>query len=1256
MKLHIRIYSILAAFAVAVQALFPAAAWPAGTYTIPRPENFDVKMVNGQYNIVYDKNEFKHKVTLKWTQTDDSANQANDISDYGPIVQKGYRVYTSTNNVNFNLYPQDISWGSTGEEISLNLDSDGINPLKSGTIYYARVQAFHRHIDPASGKETVHESVYATTMFMTAIDVAVVPLGTDQIEIDWDDVKYNGKRIDYDIDISESKDFATYQTYSVREQNISSSGPVIPVPGTAGGNGKLKFVVKGSDFGTRPGTIYYVRVKPKNVVSQIRYRPESDTAVGYTNIIATMVRLSQEWWRIDWNPITESSLGSGQTVRYSIKRGILSQPNLPPVTIASDIIDSKYPVNVTGGDYYYIVVAEVKDQFGNDIPDGIQSAWLKAVEEETPSRPPVPDLRDEIRKYYPDGDILYSYTDSENLKPDEVTVAWMTPKLSDGTTDTGTLYDIWLLTNPADIDNDNVPKVKEDYSVGSDSASKYLEIVAGDKAVSEYTFTGLSPNTTYYLKIKAKKYFTVNENGSLVNKAFESEPALKVIVTPSGGPINQPEASARPPLKIKTIDPGNKEDVDKNSVRIQWYNDWWEHWDSNTQKWSVTEAVYQPGDPNFRHIVYDSGVTFRVGYVQYQDGMDYETIKDLPTLSEVIPNDVSKVTQEYNLQGLEPNTTYVVWLKAVRTVEQGVDLVSEPSDPIIVVTKPEITEPVEKPTVPNFYYSLAGDTYVDLQWNVVQGYTYYIKYSTTDDIQTAQNTITVTPSELLQSTVCRIKGLSQNTTYYFWIQADSAGKNMEEGLSLWSDSYLVKTSPYLAPDAPTGFGVKNTEDAVQKNSITFEWVQVDGLEYILELASDINFQDLKEYKAGAVGEFKVEGLKSNFRYYARLYAYDPAKQLKSLPTQVITVRTAKSGDDYDSDENTENVLTGPFVTESFSNGIWSFKVTGANAVRLIQKVQSDSALDYTFDLSQPPANTTQKVITVSDSVFRALSNLKENIIIDSGYVKCTIRPDVFNTEQVRKLQKDSGDFDIQITITDDSKVGSSPQTGLKYKTKTTNILISAVNGGETVRIGSLNRPLKLSFLYTEENFFKNDVAAGFSYDPDSGKWVEHKLEAYYDGTLKKGYASFDVDTPGRAAVMAKTGDYADIYDDGARSQIMSIASRYNLKSVDASSFRPLDNMTLEEAVKIMMDILGYDYGSDYGTVAVKAGFISPSRMEQMETDCTKKELLQMIDKLQKRLTGSEAPARDFTSEDDGPVTRGEAMVELYTMLKDIGEI
>jgi len=1213
----------------------------ANVYIQPPPKNLKVNSVE------YDRQIGEHLAELQWDHPDPVPPETrdSDINENGPIVEEGFYAYTSVDNSAFNLYPSNIAWSQN----SIKINRNGTQLFESGTIYYARMTAYHKH--SKDGVQVIHESVVPsnTVIFMTDLSLQVKALGPDALEIKWDDVRYNGRRIDYDIYISESKDFTQAFSLSVRQENISNQGPVIPIPAER----KLSFVARGSEYGIRPGTIYYVKIKPIINDSRVVYNPQSVTVVGYTQIIATMTRISDEWWKIDWNPVTNASLQSGEKIIYKVKRGDMSQWNSPVLVTLGETTETKYFVSTAGGQYFFLIVAEVKDQFGNPIPDGIQSSRLIPVEGEVPAKPPVPELKSEIRKPIddPNGEIIYKDNIPPWLTSTQATVAWSVPRHANGAVDTGVVYDIWLLTDPDDITNPNAQKLLTSFTVPS---TNYIKI--GDDIVAySHTFTNLTPNYTYYFKIVAKKFYTVDEEGILVPKYFESDPAVKVIITPPGGPIDQPVAPAKPPFKVR-LTPDGKQDVNQTNAWFQWKNKWREVWDPETYRWIYVEDDFDITNRVFRDIQYDSGVTFRIGYTPYQDGMDFNNIKNLPTQITGLPNNAQSVLQEYNLQGLTSNTTYVVWLRAYR---QTGDLLSEPSDPIIVVTSPDSDDIVVKPAVPRFTYSSAGDTYVDLQWNYIIGYTYYIKYSTSGDINSAKDMVTVTPTDILRTAVYRINGLKENTVYYFWIQADSTGRKIEDGLSLWSDSHIVKTLPFIPPDIPRGFGVKNTPDAITKNSVAFEWTQVDKLEYILELSANIDFKNPKEYKAGISSEYNATGLRSNFRYYARLYAYDPVKKLRSAPTQSITVRTLRSDDDYDSDEDIEDVVTGPFVDSSYSDGVWILSITGVNAHRFIEKVLNDKVLDYKFDLASAPADVKKRVVIISNKVFRALSQVREYIILEMGYSRYVIRPYVLDTEQTVRLLNKVNDFNFEFTITDEGYAGYKTEGGLAYKSKACNVSVSALSGTENVPIKHFNKPLKVSFTYTEENLSDDKKAGCYFYNKDAQLWARQKTVFDYDVPVSRGSASADLGKPGKAVLMA-AGDnsyrFSDLYNNRYKDAIVALDSRYNLKSVKDSKFRAYTYITREEAVKLIMDILGVDYGDDYAVAAAKAGFIKANVITRMDENCPRKEVMYMIDRLYELITYSKAEERIFTPEDDRYMERGEVMVELYNMLKGIGEL
>ena len=135
---------------------------------------------------------------------------------------------------------------------------------------------------------------------------------------------------------------------------------------------------------------------------------------------------------------------------------------------------------------------------------------------------------------------------------------------------------------------------------------------------------------------------------------------------------------------------------------------------------------------------YDEGVTIDVGVVEYVPGMDYNALESIPADKvighTVTPNDPDEDIsaddnvrdgQRHNvditLYDLEPNKTYVIWVRAVR---RSVNLMSGPSDPIIVTTLPDLPVEAEKPTVPVFNYHHEGDTYIDLGWDFNREYVY----------------------------------------------------------------------------------------------------------------------------------------------------------------------------------------------------------------------------------------------------------------------------------------------------------------------------------------------------------------------------------------------------------------------------------------------------------------------------------------------------------------------------------------------------
>ena len=47
-----------------------------------------------------------------------------------------------------------------------------------------------------------------------------------------------------------------------------------------------------------------------------------------------------------------------------------------------------------------------------------------------------------------------------------------------------------------------------------------------------------------------------------------------------------------------------------------------------------------------------------------------------------------------------------------------------------------------------------------------------------------------------------------------------------------------------------GFGIKNSLDAITLNSITYEWMMEEGLEYIIEISRYYDYKEAVEYNSG----------------------------------------------------------------------------------------------------------------------------------------------------------------------------------------------------------------------------------------------------------------------------------------------------------------------------------------------------------------------------------------------------------------------
>jgi len=1206
---------------------------------------------------------------------------------------------------------------------ALSPTSHRLKTLKSGTIYYIDATAYYRYYDGDIIRQGNESQASNRIKVMTDIDINVYSQGPYQIKIVWDDVWNSNGRIGYKLYVSDSDKFSNVPS---RYIDSSSIGPGKPVQVNQS-EGKLEYIHTVSE----PGKVYYVKIEPDITDPDLLYYPQTSRTVAVSSFIlarGTKISSSSEGtrWRLDWSPVY-AGLSDIVDIKYEIYRGDTRTTELPGriQTVSGNSIS----VILKPGEeeYIYFIIRAIVTRKDNGLPYypgiRIESDRVMMKDYEVGAYPPVPEFVQELAGV------------KSEVTHDSATILWRMPKKVTGEIDYDTSYDIWLVTDPNMLYDDDRLGEPVSWNLRDGALSRTsgrftfdFDIVrnnSGSAVGIRCTVTGLDQNSVYYFKLQARKSYLEYVDNVPAYVSYRSLPAVKVIVTPSDGDASQPVTPPKPPFRIKKTPEGTNVVTDTTAV-VQIKKKWYEKYNPDTNKWEYLKTEKDdPSDPDpaypitpeelplhkneYRMLEYDDDVKIDVYYVEYEEGMDYQNLYDESKYKPVkvpgfpviandetedpvlnYPDKKEKRNVDILISGLKPNTTYVIWVKAVRMKEGSYLAESEPSDPVIVTTHPSDSHPVEIPTVPALFVNNVGDTYVDLIWDFIEGYNYYIDYGKSENMNPAAEGILV---DLLGRNYYRVEGLEKDTIYYFRIRAEYVSPSGESKKSDWSDPCSARTLADVPPNTPQGFGIKTSKDAITKNSITYEWIQEEGLEYILEIADNPDFKNSKEYNAGMVSEYKVDNLISNRRYYARLYAYDPSKNLRSMPTGTVSVMTKRSTDDYDSDEDVEDIITGDFVEKHpvIVDNTWVIRIVGVNADRFIEYVQNDKVLDYKIGLEVLPANVKRIKIIIAAKVFNALTKLKENLIISIPQMQFIIRPDTLDVQRASKMLNGNTNFNFEIDIELESSEYESEMKNIKPLTKATGFKIFALDGENPVIISTFKKPLKVTFLYTDRSWYTEGQTFGYVYNEEKSGWEKAASSAYYDRDNGQGYMSFEISIPGD--VLAAEPDdnfYDDIGRHWAARSIKNVASAHALKSITGRIFEPDNFVTIGEAVKFMLDMMDYDYSNDYMMLAVRSGIASSADIGNVNSLCTREKLITMTVRLYELKSGEKAvvSGSNITSYSDinevsagalqkvkfavengiiisrfsdilgpkDPVTRAEAMVLLEKLLVFVGEI
>jgi len=195
-------------------------------------------------------------------------------------------------------------------------------------------------------------------------------------------------------------------------------------------------------------------------------------------------------------------------------------------------------------------------------------------------------------------------------------------------------------------------------------------------------------------------------------------------------------------------------------------------------------------------------------------------------------------------------------------------------------------------------------------------------------------------------------------------------------------------------------------------------MQEENLEYILELADNVDYEDAVEYKVGMVSEFTVGGFCQTTGIMQDCIPMT-REEFEVQSHQSVVVRTKRSSDDYDSDEDVDNVIIGDFVKKekTVKDGVWEVRIVGVDADRFVDYVIRDNKLDITVKLDDPPQSYKKLRILVSDKVFKSLTELSENLTFKMKDFSLVIRPGTITTANFNPLAGKASGVDYEICIT-----------------------------------------------------------------------------------------------------------------------------------------------------------------------------------------------------------------------------------------------
>lgn len=1119
-----------------------------------------------------------------------------------------------------------FEFSMNGTSTSLNTRSYGIE-LENGTIYEFYGKSQYTYGD--SGEYSFTSGNSNRVKFLTDVEFgAELISGTSDIKIVWDDVWDTKGRIDYRILISDTSGFT--QPPSIPDiigSTIGTESSRVNVNGDT-----LEYVYSNA----LPGREYSIKVIPL-VDSDVSRIPDDEIPVirVKTEIVLRAKKMGETddgiRWMLFWDPIVKGSIGSTNFTRVEYK--LYRYDAVGVETFFALVTDSdRYEMNLTQEEaekYRYKIEAIAYRPDGGTVP--FYSTALISLEEQIPQFPASP----EFVSSFPTADPAPLVFD-DLLTDTSATLLWLAPVTGDGELDTEVYYDLYLVDSIDDLSTLPVTKrIGTNLTMGVENEVRDLSTrkIIGYK----YKINQLKSNSIYYAVMIAKKNYLTesDEGGFMLSKPYQSDKAIKVIITRPDTETDKPLAPPSPPFRLK---PGSVPEM--TTFTLQMEKSWLEMYHSGLKKWLyvIREDDTEADDPNRyynetnsftyeeylenkslpdgdeqkkpeRKVQYEAGWEIRIHCLDYAEAL--KAVKEYRDRDNIIYSDLAEsflLSRQKQLQpisvpdlkeddpqvitlpvtGMESNKTYLVWVTVMNTEGQ---LESDPSDPILVTTPPDITTPVEIPVVPTDLKGIASATYVDLYWTFRQNYSYNICFGTEEDRAKASGMVTVAYAQLSAQPWVRISDLDADTQYFFWIQAVSPAEGGGTALSDWSNAVMIKTGKHAPPPRPRGFGIKDTPDAITETSVIYEWLPDETVSYILEISENADFSELTEYRTDD-NEYQVTGLKSNYRYFARLYAWSEETGLRSEPTAVIMIITRKGRGEYDADAPLEDIPLGDIVVIDpiATDGVWICRVLGISAYRLSEKIRQPGTGTFSIDLTSPPPNTAIIRVELGGEVIETLTGVKKNLMVKTPGFDYVITPGSLLENTYFKLKQNLGDITVRVDVRTPADE-LIPEPRRRFVLPVTDLQVSAGIDSYFMSLHEFTRPLRV--MLQAENQNPENIVLRF-YDSETGRWgelqnnwlpTEGKIAAYPEKSGAIAVTALDVTNQG------------DIAGSGLEETVRNLLSLYMMPSLPSEALKPDEKLTVSMGMKHFFDVIPYEYGNgDLVRTASRAGLLIPGKI------------------------------------------------------------